>query len=57
VTERKLIVVCQCPPIPLRSFDWCAYRDGDEENPNRYGWGETKEKAIAELEALEEADQ
>lgn len=36
------------PPIPVRSFDWCAYdADGDESGP--YGWGRTERDAIQDL--------
>lgn len=36
------------PPIPVRSFDWCAYFDGEEER-GEYGWGEDEEAARADL--------
>jgi len=39
------------PPIPIRIFDWCAYRD-PEVQP--YGYGRTKEEAIADLLEWEE---
>ncbi len=42
------------PPIPLRWFDWCAYRD--PEPGNLYGYGATEEAAIADL-LEQEADQ
>lgn len=46
------------PPIPVRSFDWCAYLEGDEEDGPR-GFGKTKEEAIEnlkeELDIAEEA--
>jgi len=41
------------PPIPIREFDWCAYRDGYEPG-NLMGHGKTKEAAIANLIAQEE---
>jgi hypothetical protein len=41
------------PPIPLRCFDWCAYRDPE----GIYGWGATETAAIADLEANEEEQQ
>lgn len=41
------------PPIPQRDHDWCAYRDGHEEDGN-YGWGRTEAEAIADLLAIEE---
>jgi hypothetical protein len=44
--EMKVVGVF--PPIPTRAFDWCAYRDGEEEN-GRYGWGETATAAVADL--------
>ena len=34
------------PPIPIRQFDWCAYRD-PERRP--YGYGATEAEAIADL--------
>ncbi len=36
------------PPIPIRSMDWCAYLDGQEESGN-YGWGHTEQEAIRDL--------
>lgn len=35
------------PPIPIRSMDWCAYYDGEEEGAQ--GWGPTEQAAIADL--------
>lgn len=36
------------PPIPCRSFDWCAYdSEGGEEGP--YGWGQSEEEAKNDL--------
>lgn len=49
----KIITTFVYPPIPLRQFDWVAYRDGTEES-GRYGYGPTKDKAIAELLMLED---
>ena len=40
------------PPIPIRSNDWAAHRDGDEED-GPYGWGPTEQDAIADLLAIE----
>lgn len=45
---ENIVVVHVYPPIPLRSFDWCAYYEGDEENGDR-GWGTTKEEAVKSL--------
>lgn len=36
------------PPIPDRSYDWCAYYDGDEEL-GEYGYGPTESAAIDDL--------
>lgn len=38
------------PPIPMRQFDWAAYRDPE----GRVGWGRTEAEAIAELKELED---
>lgn len=36
----------------IRAFDWCAYRDGREED-GIYGWGRTEHEAIADLLEIE----
>jgi hypothetical protein len=45
-------------PIPLRQFDWEAWRDGDEPNDNGQmlvGYGRTESEAITDLiEQLED---
>ena len=42
-----------CPPIPIRKFDWEAYReDWDEGWP--IGYGETEQEAIRDLLLQEE---
>lgn len=46
----KIITDFVYPPIPIRNFDWVAYRDGDEEGPQ--GHGATEAEAIAELMEL-----
>lgn len=51
----KIVTNHVYPPIPIRHFDWCAYRDGQEEFGN-YGYGQTKEAAIADL-LVNEAEQ
>jgi hypothetical protein len=33
------------PPIPLRDYDWCAFRQGYEPG-DTIGYGETEEAAI-----------
>lgn len=35
------------PPIPIRTSDWIAYIDGEEDGPK--GWGKTEAEAIADL--------
>jgi hypothetical protein len=35
------------PPIPIRTSDWCATFDGEEEGPQ--GWGRTEQAAIDDL--------
>lgn len=45
---RKIVTNHTCPPIPVRSMDWCAYFDGDEELGN-YGYGATEAEAIHDL--------
>ena len=39
------------PPIPMRQFDWAAYRDPE----GQVGWGHTEAEAIADLIDLERA--
>jgi hypothetical protein len=46
--RKKIVTVFVYPPILIRSMDWCAYYDGEEER-GEYGEGETKEAAIADL--------
>lgn len=46
--DRKIITSNTCPPIPIREFDWMAYRDGDEEFGPR-GFGATEQEAIDDL--------
>jgi hypothetical protein len=50
----NLIVENVYPPIPDRSFDWCAYDLDSPEGPQ--GYGPTKERAIEDFnEKLEAA--
>lgn len=49
-SERDDIEVhCVFPPIPIRQFDYVAYRDPE----GKYGYGQTAEQAIEDLLALE----
>ena len=55
MTPRKIVTSNTCPPIPWRNFDWCAYRDGDEDNEFApRGWGATEQDAIDDLMDMEE---
>lgn len=51
--KPKIVTSFVYPPIPIRTSDWCAYRDGLEEAGN-YGWGRTEQEAIADLLLIEE---
>jgi hypothetical protein len=42
------------PPIPVRCWDWRAWRDGNEE---RQGWGKSSAEAVADLLEHEKADE
>jgi len=44
---QKIITTLVNPPIPIRSFDWSAHYDGDEEG--FVGRGSTEQEAAAEL--------
>ena len=50
----RIVTTYVHPPIPIRTSDWCACLDGQEED-GPYGWGATEAEAIADLqEKLEE---
>lgn len=38
-----------CPPLPYRDCDWTAVDDRTYEGGDLIGWGETEQKAIADL--------
>jgi hypothetical protein len=44
----KILTERVYPAIPIRSFDWCAWIDGNEES-GPYGYGRTEQDAIANL--------
>jgi hypothetical protein len=46
---RKIVTSHVYPPIPVRTMDWCAYYDGEEE-AGSYGWGRTEAEAIADFQ-------
>jgi hypothetical protein len=50
----KIKTECVSPPIPIRSFDWCAYVEGTDEETRICGWGETEAKAIRDLRLISE---
>jgi hypothetical protein len=52
---RDVVLKQVYPPIPIRSFDWCAWHDDDEESNT--GWGATPEEALADLAQLDEDDE
>jgi len=45
----KIVTKHVYPPIPIRSFDWRAWVEGEDEETRVEGWGETEEKAIRDL--------
>ena len=50
----RILTECICPPIPIRTSDWLAWVDGEEETD--YAHGATEAEAIANLrESLEES--
>jgi len=42
---RKIVTHHIFPPIPIRTHDWCAYYEGEEERGG-YGYGRTEAEAI-----------
>jgi hypothetical protein len=46
---NRIVTTYVNPPIPIRTSDWCACIDGQEEC-GPYGWGRTEAEAIADLE-------
>ena len=51
----KIVTSHEFPPIPIRSHDWCAHYDGEEEAGN-YGWGATEAEAIQDFKDNCQAD-
>jgi len=45
---EKIIITFVNPPIPMRSFDWSAHYDGEEEL-GLVGWGRTETEAVIDL--------
>jgi hypothetical protein len=48
MVERKIVTSFVNPPIPIRSHDWSAHYEGEEEAGN-YGWGRTEAEAIQDF--------
>lgn len=44
---EKIITTHVFPPIPVRTSDWSAHYDGDEEG--HVGWGTSEAEAIGDL--------
>lgn len=53
--SRKIVTKFEYPPIPVRSFDWSAVRDGWDLGEH-IGYGRTEDEEIADLLDLEEMD-
>lgn len=51
--ENSAVLAWVHPPIPIRSYDWCVFEDGEEES-EQYGWGATPAEALKEWIELEE---
>lgn len=60
MADCKIITHYLYPPIPMRQFDWVAYRDGDEPDDEGFmlcGFGTTEQEAIQELQDIMECDE
>lgn len=44
----RIITSHEYPPIPIRTMDWLAYYEGDEDGGPQ-GWGSTEDEAIRDL--------
>lgn len=51
---NEIVTTYDPKPIPMRQFDWSAYREGYE-GGDPLGFGPTREAAIADLLDAEEA--
>jgi hypothetical protein len=45
---RKIITIHDCPPIPVRDYDWSASRE-DWDEGDLIGYGPTEQEAIDDL--------
>lgn len=50
---KKIITQCIKPPIPLRGYDWAAYRE-DYDEGDIIGYGSTEQEAIDDLKTQED---
>lgn len=50
---RKIITSHECPPIPVREYDWSAARE-DWDEGDLIGYGRTEQEAIDDLIEQEE---
>lgn len=48
MNSPRIVTSFVYPPIPVRSFDWCAHYDGEEEAGN-YGYGATEAEAVQDF--------
>ena len=51
-TMRKIITSQDCPPIPVRYYDWAAIRE-DYDKGDLIGYGRTEQEAIDDLKRQE----
>jgi hypothetical protein len=51
-TMRKIITSQDCPPIPVRDYDWSASRE-DYDQGDLIGYGITEQDAIDDLKRQE----
>jgi len=49
MADFKIMTTHVKPPVPSRSWDYCAYFDGEEEN-GPVGWGRDIAEAIEDLQ-------
>lgn len=50
---RQIITIQDCPPIPIRYYDWAAIRE-DYDKGDLIGYGRTEQEAIDDLLEQEE---
>ena len=50
---KKIITSYECPPIPVRDYDWLAFRQ-DWDDGDLIGYGRTEQNAIDDLLEQEE---